>query len=102
MSKPLSTVVRWGVLWRSKNRRMGRDEYLKFSDCRPLLFYTRREARQWIETNYGYIRIRPDLRTEPHGWRMPKAVRVLVTIERMKGEVCASSVLTKSANPVTA
>jgi hypothetical protein len=47
--------------------------------CLPVLFRTRAEARRWIEANHGYIRRRPDLQREPHGWRMPIAVRVEVT-----------------------
>lgn len=49
-------------------------------DTDPLLFHTRELARAWINEHYGYIRTRPDLRSAPHFWRMPSAVRVLVTI----------------------
>lgn len=49
----------------------------------PLTVYrTRREARAWIEEHFGYLRHRPDLRAEPFGWRMPRAVRVTVTRDR--------------------
>ena len=48
-------------------------------DCLPALFRTRREAREYINEKYGYIRTRKDLRAEPHFWRMPRAVRVSVT-----------------------
>lgn len=43
-------------------------------------FRTRRECRVWIEREYGYIRKRPDLRRPPHEWRVPRAVRVTVTV----------------------
>jgi hypothetical protein len=45
------------------------------------LFRTRREAREYIERRYGYIRHRPDLRAQPHGWHMPTAVPVRVVPE---------------------
>lgn len=48
------------------------------------LFNTRRQCRAWIEEAWGYLRTRPDLRAEPHGWRMPRPVRVSVTVT----EVC--------------
>lgn len=31
-----------------------------------------------------FIKTRPDLRKEPHGWRLPKAVRVKVTCEAVE------------------
>ena len=43
-----------------------------------LLFNTRKEARKFIKENYSFIRTRKDLRKEPHGWRMPKPVKVNV------------------------
>lgn len=49
----------------------------------PLLFNTRREAREFIETNYGYIRQRDDLKNDPHGWKVPIPVRVKVTVEEI-------------------
>jgi len=46
-----------------------------------VLFRTRQAAREWIKTKYGYIAERPDLQAEPHGWRMPKAVKVKIVEE---------------------
>ncbi len=46
-----------------------------------MLFRTRAECRAWIDEHYGYIRTRADLRAEPHGWRMPRAVKVRVVLE---------------------
>lgn len=43
------------------------------------LFRTRRECRDWIRYEYGYL-ARSDLRKEPHCWRVPKPVRVTVTV----------------------
>ena len=79
MDKP---IIRWGVLWDSKSHVIGIREYLICRNRIPVLFVTRRETREWIDKKYGYIRTRPDLRREPHGWRMPRPVRV--KIARMK------------------
>lgn len=70
----------WGVLWGSCNKRDGKIEYLIYDDGVPTLFPTRRKAREWIIVHYGYIRDRADLRAEPHGWRMPIAVKVNVVM----------------------
>jgi hypothetical protein len=72
------SAPRWAVKWISQNRISGRDEHLVFDHGVPVLFPTRSRARQWIRERYGYIKTRPDLRSEPHGWRMPKPVRVVV------------------------
>lgn len=75
---------RWGILWRSRNLLDGDREFLMGEGKGPVLFETRQEARSYCEQVYGYIRGRADLRTEPHGWRMPQVVRVTVemTYER--------------------
>src|SRR3990167_3626913 len=70
----------WGVVWRSRNRRDGVSTHLlRWRDGTPAIFRTRRGARDWIIAEYGYIRTRPDLRAEPHGWRLPIAVRVRIS-----------------------
>jgi hypothetical protein len=73
-------ILAWGVLWRSKNRLDGVQRHLMYDyiGCNLLVFRTRRRARMWIEEHHGYIRTRPDLRAEPHGWMMPIPVRVTV------------------------
>lgn len=68
----------WGVLWHSQNRLDGESLHLMYEEGIPVLFRTRRQARKWIVENYGYIRERSDLRREPHGWRIPRPVRVRV------------------------
>jgi len=68
----------WGVLWISENKLDGVTRHLVRSCCKPVLFTTRRAARYYIEQSYGYIRKRPDLRAEPHGWKMPVPVKVTV------------------------
>lgn len=45
-----------------------------------LMFSTRKACRKWIEDRYGYIRERDDLKKMPHGWRLPKAVKVFVQV----------------------
>jgi hypothetical protein len=73
----------WAVLWRTKNALDGERESFLCSPTLPQrvrLFETRREARAYIAANWSYLRERPDLRAEPHGWRMPIPVRVKVTI----------------------
>lgn len=49
---------------------------------RTKLFRTRSEARAYNNKTYGYMR-KPShryLRTDPFNWKMPKVVRVRVTI----------------------
>ncbi len=72
----------WGAQWRSENRLDGKREHLiNTVDCLPALFRTRAETRAFIEKRYAYIAKRPDLRAEPHGWKMPRAVKVFVVLE---------------------
>ena len=74
--------TRWGALWRQNNQLDGGRTHIINGGCGlPVLFRTRREARLFIEDQYGYIRTRPDLRAEPHGWKMPVAVRVKVSYQ---------------------
>ena len=72
--------TRWGALWRSENELDGRERYIMCESECPVLFRTRAQARKWILENFGYIATRPDLRREPHGWRMPVPVRVAVCL----------------------
>lgn len=71
----------WIALWREDSRLDGHKEHPINEACRPLLFDSRADARAWIAERYGYLRDRPDLRAEPHGWKMPKAVRATVTVD---------------------
>jgi hypothetical protein len=72
----------WAAKWSSRNQLDGHSTHLILFDWRThapaRLFGTRAECRAWIKQEYGYIRIRADLRKEPHGWRMPRAVAVKV------------------------
>ena len=76
MSKP---VHRWALEWRSVNALDGETRHLIFRDRLPALFITRDDARRFAVQEYGYIKSRPDLRCEPHGWRMPRPVRVVIS-----------------------
>ena len=82
MAKPV-TFVRWALLWRSHNALNGKSEYVlgEGPEKPVLLFQSRQDARDAIEMKFGYIRQRPDLQREPHGWRMPLPVRVKVLVE---------------------
>jgi hypothetical protein len=72
------TGTAWAIIWRNHNVLSGESTHLIHVGCVPILFPTRAEARKYIEMAYGYIRRRPDLRRDPHGWRIPKAVRATV------------------------
>jgi len=67
----------WGAEWHSNDALDGdRRHIINDNNCLPALFRTRRECRNYIKYKYGYIAERPDLQDEPHGWRMPQAVKV--------------------------
>lgn len=70
----------WGVLWRSDNSLDGSTRRLMLDCGVPLTFRTRRAAREFIQKRWGYIASRPDLRAEPHGWRMPEARKVEIQL----------------------
>lgn len=74
-------VIRWGILWRSENRVDGKREHMMWRDGHPLIFKTRDGARAYIRGHYGYIANRPDLRVEPHGWKVPIPTRVRVILQ---------------------
>ena len=80
----------WAILFSSCNALDGYNEHLggaalisrpaPFGGYKKMVFATRKEARQYIADNYAYFS-RDDLRAEPHGWKMPRAVRVRVHVE---------------------
>lgn len=79
----MKSAIRWALKWRAKNRLDGITEHFIYEGCIPCLFETRQEARAYADKHYGYIRTRLDLQTEPHGWKMPIAVRAqLVELRR--------------------
>lgn len=79
-----TTITTWAALWNSEHKPYG---FLICRERNPVLFKTRAEARKWIQSEYGYIKTRTDLRDPPHGWRMPRPVRVTVALqgERKQG-----------------
>lgn len=77
-------MTHWGVEWHSKNKLDGDRCDVIWEHCIPLLFPTRQLARDYIVREYGYMRHRPDLKREPHGWRIPQAVRVKVVVRKVK------------------
>lgn len=68
----------WALMWRSRNALDGLTEAMLGNGKTVMLFQTRSEARIEANIKFGYIKTRPDLRTEPHGWRMPKPIRVKI------------------------
>lgn len=68
----------WAAQWHSNNMLGSDTKHLCYEDCFPKLFHTRQECRNYIKEKYGYIAERPDLQAEPHGWRMPQAIKVIV------------------------
>jgi len=70
----------WAALWRSKNKTDGARTHLIYHNGKLSVFNSRRHAREHIAREYGYIATRPDLQAEPHGWKMPVAVKVTVTL----------------------
>lgn len=65
----------WSLRWQAK----GEKGHIMHGGCVPVLFRTRKETVAFREETFGYIRKRPDLRSAPHFWRMPKLIKVTVT-----------------------
>lgn len=83
MARPIRTKA-WGVLFGDHLEGSARFERPAIlGACNAMLFSTRREARAFIDREWGYIRTRRDLRSPPHNWRMPRAVRVQMTVEML-------------------
>lgn len=78
-------MKRWAIKWREENRLDGKRENFitETTGVGYLLFRTREEARNTIKERWGYIAKRKDLRQEPHGWKMPLAVRVEVKLTEL-------------------
>ena len=79
MKTIISSSERWAIQFRSNNQLDGYRSFLMCGDdCNVVLFSTREEARKYNQTRYGYIKDRADLKKEPHGWKMPRVVKVQV------------------------
>jgi hypothetical protein len=71
---------KWAIRHESDNKLDGRRVWLACSHGGlPILFGTRAEARAYIGKVFGHHK-RPDLQREPFGWKMPRAVRVAVSV----------------------
>lgn len=70
----------WGIQWQSNNSLNGETKHFLWNGLYPLVFYTRKEARKYIQQRYTFIKERPDLQQEPHGWKMPQAKQVKVEL----------------------
>jgi hypothetical protein len=68
----------WGLKWRQKNRKAGKKEHIMYNAGVPMLFTTRSQAKEYADQHYGYIKVRADLRAEPHGWKMPLPVKITI------------------------
>lgn len=76
--------VRWAIKWRSSNRLDGDSQHIMCGHAGlPIVFRTKREAQTYIRRQYGYIARRPDLKAEPHGWKMPIPVRVEICVKEL-------------------
>lgn len=73
----------WAAEWHSNCQLDGDKRHIIYENYLPKLFKTRAEARLFIKAKYAYIAQRKDLREEPHGWRIPQAVKV--TIQKVSG-----------------
>ena len=73
----------WALEWNSRSVLDGEGHRTHFihENLFPKLFKTRHEARAWANEEYGYIKTRPDLRAQPHAWRIPRPVRVKLALE---------------------
>ena len=71
----------WAGEWHTKNCLDGDRRHILNENCLPVLFRTRSKCRAYLKDKYGYITKRQDLRDEPHGWRMPQAVKVRIVKE---------------------
>lgn len=68
----------WVLQWNSENELDGLSRHFINTNGLPALFRTRAEARAFANEHWGYIKTRPDLRGQPHGWRMPRAIRAKI------------------------
>lgn len=66
----------WGILIRARNKLDGYTEHLMYENTKPVIFKTRREAQIFAKERFGYVKNRPDLKAEPHGWLPPKVLKV--------------------------
>lgn len=68
----------WGIIRITKGGIDGDTERLMYSNYRDgwLIFRTKRECKEYIDEHWSYMKTRRDLRVYPHGWRLPKPVKI--------------------------
>ena len=77
----ITTFKTWVIEWQQENKLDGKTVYfIGDGTGLPKRFRTRKEARQYRDEKYGFIKDRPDLQNEPHGWKLPKVRRVEVEV----------------------
>ncbi len=76
------TRICWGAIWNQKTKLGGAQHHIIHHNYLPALFTTKKEAKEFIKHHYGYIAKRKDLRHEPHGWRMPKIVKLKISVTK--------------------
>jgi hypothetical protein len=86
----MKLITRWAILWQSENKLDGKTEYLICDGGLPTIFETREDARVAVTAGYGYIKYRKDLQQEPHGWKVPKVVRVKIQYTILKAALEAA------------
>lgn len=92
----------WAVKWEHKimRKEAGRlpgwnsgllGKYCASNDTPPhmdgyktMVFETKRQAQAFIRARYGYLTKRRDLREGPNWWRMPKPVKVTVSVKEVR------------------
>ena len=79
-------MIGWAIKWRQENKLDGKTERFMPSvkQFGFVLFRTRAEAKAHIRGRFGYIAHRPDLLREPHGWKMPIAVKVEMILKEVR------------------
>lgn len=54
---------------------------IMWKNCYPLLFVTKKQAKEYADKEWGYLRKREDIRRAPHFWRMPKIIRITLSMK---------------------
>jgi len=80
----------WAILERSRCRLDGYREWLRHDHTAPapilpMLFATRDAARAEARRKNDWLRTRPDLTREPHGWLPARVVRLHIEAEFDEG-----------------
>lgn len=80
----MTTTNRWALKWIADNLLDGHTEFIMGDgDARPMVFRTRKLAREYAQAHFGYIKERKDLRMEPFGWHPIRVVKVSVEVKEI-------------------